>query len=39
MEETIALINQLIEEHKQILQEFQTMEQVAKRCKRNNATG
>ena len=29
MEETIALINQLIEEHKQILQEFQTMEQVA----------
>jgi len=29
MEETVALINQLIEEHKQILQEFQTMEQVA----------
>ena len=29
MEETVALINQLIEEHKQILQEFQTIEQVA----------
>ena len=29
MEETVALINQLIEEHKQILHEFQTIEQVA----------
>jgi len=29
MEETLALIDQLIEEHKQILQRFQTAEQVA----------
>lgn len=29
MEETVALIDELIEEHKQILQEFQTIEQVA----------
>ena len=29
MKETVALINQLIEEHKQILQEFQSIEQVA----------
>lgn len=29
MQETLALINQLIEEHKQIMQKFQTVEQVA----------